>query len=70
MNPYSAARGAEGLDAQRAYLEANNGIRGLEILEPGDVAHAAELFRRDGFVVIARALDSAQVEFLAKGFLT
>jgi hypothetical protein len=55
------------LDAQRAYLEANNGIRGLEILERGDFAHAAELFRRDGFVVIANALDSEEVEVLARG---
>ena len=55
------------LDAQRAYLEANTGIRGLEILSPGDAAHAPELFRRDGFVVIADVLDSAQVEFLARG---
>ncbi|MCA6313704.1 hypothetical protein, partial [Phenylobacterium sp.] len=67
MNPYLSGEGADGLAAQRAYLEANNGIRGLEILERRDVAHAAELFRRDGFVVIAQALDSAQVEFLAKG---
>jgi ectoine hydroxylase-related dioxygenase (phytanoyl-CoA dioxygenase family) len=66
MNPYPSGDG-ESLVAQRAYLEANNGIRGLEILEPRDVAHAAELFRRDGFVVIANALESDQVDFLAKG---
>ena len=53
--------------AQRAYLEANNGIKGLDILEPGDTRHAVELFRRDGFVVIANVLDSAQVEILANG---
>ena len=51
----------------RAHLEAHNGIRGLDVLEPGDVRHAVELFRRDGFVVIANVLDSAQVEILAKG---
>lgn len=55
------------LDGLRAYLEANNGIRGLEILEPRDVRHAVDLFRRDGFVVIADVLDSAQTEFLAAG---
>ena len=49
----------------RAYLEANNGIRGLDILEPGDTRHAVDLFRRDGFVVIANVLDSAQTDFLA-----
>jgi ectoine hydroxylase-related dioxygenase (phytanoyl-CoA dioxygenase family) len=53
--------------ALRAYLEENNGIRGLDIVEPGDARHAVELFRRDGFVVIANVLDSGQTEFLAKG---
>jgi hypothetical protein len=53
--------------ALRAYLEANTGIRGLEILEPGDAGHAVELFRRDGFVVIAGVLDSGQTEYLARG---
>lgn len=53
--------------ALRAYLDANNGIRGLEVLEPADIRHAAEIFRRDGFVVIANVLDSAQVEILSKG---
>lgn len=55
------------LEAFRTYLEANNGIRGLDILEPGDTRHAVDLFRRDGFVVIANVLDSAQTDFLAKG---
>jgi hypothetical protein len=56
--------------ALQAYLEASNGIRGLEVLTPGDAKHAVELFRRDGFVVIADVLDSAQVEILAKGCAT
>ena len=51
----------------RTYLEAHNGMKGLEILEPSDVQHAAQLFRRDGFVVIANALTSEQTDFLAKG---
>ena len=53
--------------ALRADLEAHNGIRGLEVLEPADARHAVELFRRDGFVVIADVLDSAQVAILANG---
>lgn len=53
--------------ALRAHLEANNGIRGLEILEPTDVQHAADLFRRDGFVVIANVLTREQTDFLARG---
>lgn len=53
--------------AMRAHLEANNGIRGLDILEPGDTEHAVRLFRRDGFVVIANVLNDEQTEILAKG---
>ncbi len=69
LNPSreSASPQADDLAARRAYLEANNGIRGLEVLERRDAAHAAELFRRDGFVVIANALDSEEVEVLARG---
>ena len=53
--------------ALRAHLEAHNGIKGLDILEAKDVSHAVDLFRRDGFVVIANALTSEQTDFLAKG---
>jgi hypothetical protein len=53
--------------ALRAHLEANNGIKGLEILEPGDARHAIELFRRDGFVVVANVLNSEQTDILANG---
>lgn len=53
--------------ALRAHLEANNGIKGLDILPSTDTRRAVELFRRDGFVVIAEALNSEQVEILATG---
>ena len=53
--------------AQRGYLNANNGIKGLDVLEARDASHAVELFRRDGFVVIADVLNSEQVEILAGG---
>ena len=53
--------------ALRRRLDAENGIKGLEILEPGDLRHAVELFRRDGFVVIADVLNSEQTEILARG---
>ena len=53
--------------ALRAYLEAENGIKGLDILEPGDTEHAVNLFRRDGFVVIANVLNDEQTGFLAEG---
>ena len=55
------------LAALRAHLEAHNGIHGLEILEPGDVEAAVRIFRRDGFVVIADALDEEQTAFLRAG---
>ena len=53
--------------AMRAHLEANNGIKGLDILQPGDTKHAVDLFRRDGFVVIANVLNSEQTEILRNG---
>ncbi len=53
--------------ALRAHLEANNGIKGLDILQPGDTKRAVELLCRDGFVVIADALNDEQVEILARG---
>lgn len=55
------------VQALRDYLEAHNGIRGLEVLSRDDASHAVELFRRDGFVVIADVLDSEQTEILAAG---
>lgn len=58
---------ADRLAAQRAYLEANNGIKGLTILEQRDAAHAVDLFRRDGFVVIAGVLNSEETEILRNG---
>lgn len=55
------------LDAQRAYLAANNGIKGLEVLDTSQITRAVELFRRDGFVVIGHVLTANQISFLAKG---
>ncbi len=53
--------------ALREHLEANNGIKGLDILKPGETGHAVNLFRRDGFVVIANVLNSEQTEILRNG---
>ena len=53
--------------ALREHLLANNGIKGLDILSPGDVERAVTLFRRDGFVVVADVLNSEQVGFLLNG---
>lgn len=53
--------------ALRRHLEANNGITGLEILEPSEIDRAVQLFHRDGFVVVRDALDAEQTEFLRSG---
>ena len=53
--------------ALREHLSANNGIKGLEILKPADVARAVTLFRRDGFVVVGDVMTPTQVDVLAKG---
>lgn len=55
--------------ALRRHLEANNGIRGLEILEPHEIERAVRIFDRDGFVVVRDALTPEQTEFLADGVL-
>jgi hypothetical protein len=55
------------LDAQREYLIANNGLTGLEILEPTEIERAVRIFHRDGFVVIRDALTVDQTAFLRSG---
>jgi ectoine hydroxylase-related dioxygenase (phytanoyl-CoA dioxygenase family) len=51
----------------REYLDANNGIDGLEIVSPSDVEQAVKLFHRDGFVVVADVLNEEQIDILAAG---
>lgn len=58
--------GAE-IAAKRQYLSANNGIVGLEILEPTEIERAVRIFERDGFVVIGNALDAEQTAALQDG---
>jgi len=50
--------------ALRQRLCERNGIPGLEVVEPRDVERAAELFHRDGFVAVADALESHQLDRL------
>lgn len=50
------------VSAYREFLAANNGIRGLPIVEPHEVTRAVQLFHRDGFVVVRDALTPAQTE--------
>ncbi|KAH8075110.1 hypothetical protein JL721_1104 [Aureococcus anophagefferens] len=53
--------------ALRASLAAENGMRDLETVDPTQVERAAELFRREGFVVVRDVLDAAQLELLRAG---
>ena len=60
-------RDTPALQELRSELLANNGMRGLELLTPNAVARAAQLFDRDGFVVVRDALSPAQLEFMRAG---
>lgn len=51
----------------REYLQANNGVEGLEIVSPKDVEQAVKLFHRDGYVVVADVLNDEQIDILATG---
>ena len=53
--------------ALRDHLAANNGIRGLELFEPTQIADIARVFRRDGFVVVTDVLTRSQLECLREG---
>ncbi len=61
--------GPEGTDVDRlrAHLSVNNGIRGLEVLDPSEVERAVRIFNRDGFVVVRDALTVEQLAFLRTG---
>lgn len=62
-----AAIVSDDLEQQRAYLQQNNGMRGLEVLQPTDIDDAVRIFRRDGFVVVENALTPDQTAFLQAG---
>ena len=47
--------------ALREHLRANNGLRGLEIVEPHEIERAARIFFRDGFVVVINLLAPDQL---------
>lgn len=55
------------VQALRAHLQQNNGIKGLDIVSPKDIEQAVAVFRRDGFVVVADVLNSEQTNFLGAG---
>ncbi len=45
----------------RQKLQRHNGIKGLEVLDPTEVERAAQLFHRDGFVVVRDLLGPEQM---------
>ncbi len=51
----------------RDHLLTNNGIKGLEVVEPHEVERAARIFHRDGFVVVRDVLNEEQLEFMRGG---
>ena len=53
--------------ALRERLRAGNGMPGLEICTPDEVARAARIYRRDGFVVVRDLLDAAQLDRIRTG---
>jgi hypothetical protein len=53
--------------ALRTHLSENNGIAGLEVFEPGDIDEVVRVFYRDGFAVVANALNSEQLDFMRGG---
>lgn len=67
MSPRTDIDLAAAVEAQRAYLLANNGIKGLEVLDPAEVDRAVKIFHRDGFVVVRDALTPEQLAFLRAG---
>ena len=54
-------------DELRTHLDAHNGIKGLEILDPSYIESAVRIFHRDGFVVIRDALVGEQLASLKAG---
>ena len=55
------------VQALRAHLLENNGIKGLNIVGPKDIQEAVALFRRDGFVVVADVLTVSRQNFWPPG---
>ena len=55
------------LQQQRLRLSENNGIKGLEILDPDRIEDAKRIFYRDGFVVVRNALTEEQLTTIRNG---
>ncbi len=55
------------IETQREYLQARNGIVGMEVLDPSEIDRAVRIFHRDGFVVVRDALSIDQLSALRAG---
>ncbi len=51
----------------RAHLKTNNGLKGLEIVDPHEVERATRIFYRDGFVVVRNLLSPDQLDEWREG---
>eukprot|EP01052_Picozoa_sp_SAG31_P053239 SAG31_NODE_13546_length_862_cov_1.423329_1_plen_206_part_10 len=66
--PSARVYGHPEVQALRADLARNNGIKGLEVFSPeDDPAEICRVYRRDGFAVVRDCLNSAQLEQLRSG---
>lgn len=54
-------------ERQREQLQNNNGISGLEIVNPDSIEDAKRIFYRDGFVVVRNALTEEQLSVIRSG---
>ncbi|MEM7079114.1 MAG: phytanoyl-CoA dioxygenase family protein [Pseudomonadota bacterium] len=55
------------VQALRTYLQANNGLKGMDVASPDEPARAARLLWRDGFVVVRDLLSPDQLEQMREG---
>ena len=55
------------IETLRRHLAANNGIRGLDVVDPDEVERAVRIFNRDGFVIVRDVLTRDQLDFLKGG---
>ena len=58
---WTRAHDDPGVVGLREHLRGNNGISGLELVEPHETGRAAALLHRDGFVAVRNALDPDQL---------
>ena len=65
--PNKRAMDDPGVLALREYLKENNGIQDIEVCSPEEIDRAAEIFYRDGFVVVKDLLDKEHLDMWREG---